>query len=238
MTPGKAPFPHAMARLAVLAALCLGALPPAAARAAPEAQQETGSTRSLYMLLIQQARSDGRPRAALAYLADFDRQYPGDLDARILRVNCLLDLGQVDQARAALAAIPAGSRNGKASLVRGHVRAAEGDWEAAIGDYAAALRADPADPLTGNALGYAQLRTGRAALAVETLKAALDLAPGNAVIRNNLLLALTMAGRADEAEASLRAIRDAGARARLRGQIAEQSERLAAARGGSVAQEP
>ena len=79
-------------RLAILAlALAVVSTPPNPARGAPA---EAGSTRDLYLLLIRQARSDGRPRAALAYLDDFDRQHPDDLEALVLRINCLLDLGQ------------------------------------------------------------------------------------------------------------------------------------------------
>lgn len=211
---------------AIAASLCLSAPFPAMARGETEESAETGSTRSLYLLLIRQARTDGRPRAALAYLDDFERKYAEDREARILRVNCLLDLGQVAGARAALARIGAEDGDGQASAVRGHVLAAEGVWDQAAGEYAAALKANPASALTGNALGYALLRAGKPAQAVETLKGARDLAPRSDVIRNNLLLALTMAGRAGEAEATLGAIADTGGRETVRRQIAEQSARL------------
>jgi Flp pilus assembly protein TadD len=198
------------------------------ARAAPTAE-EGGSTRNLYLLLIRQARTDGRARAALAYLDDFDRQYPGDLEARVLRVNCLLDLGQTDAARAAVDRIPANRRNGEASAARGHVLAAQGDWAEAAAQYRIALAASPANALTANALGYAELRAGRTGAAVETLKGAADLAPGNNVIRNNLLLALSLAGRTDEANERFRTIRDFGERATLRQQIADQTAQFSGA---------
>ncbi len=220
---------------AVLAALSLGGgslvSPPLAGRAmAAEAlgAEASGSTRQLYLVLIQQARKDGRQRAALAFLDDFDRQYPGDRESRILRINCLLDLGQTDQAAAALAQIPASDRSAEAQAVRGHVLAAQGSWQAAAEQYRAALRASPADPLASNALGYALLRGGEAAQAVESLKAARDLAPGNEVVRNNLALALTVAGRRGEADALLATLRDASARAALHAQIDEQAALFAA----------
>jgi Flp pilus assembly protein TadD len=180
-------------------------------------------TRDLYLLLIRQARADGRPRAALAYLADFVRRHPHELAAQILRINCLLDLGQVDQAEAALADLPQGAAT---ETVRGHVLAARGDWAAAASAYRAALAATPADALIGNALGYAQLRAGRADAAVETLRAAADLAPGNRVIRNNLLLALTLSGHGQAAQAAIRALPDAAA---LRRELDAEAARLAAA---------
>jgi Flp pilus assembly protein TadD len=209
-------------------ALCLS---PAPSPAETPKDADLAGTRDLYLLLIRQARDDGRPRAALAYLADFDRRHPGDRDARFLRINCLLDLGQTDAAEAALAALPAG---GASEAVHGHVLAARGDWARAAARYRAALGAMPADPLTANALGYAQLRAGRIDDAVETLRGAADLAPANTVIRNNLLLALTLGGRGAEAEAKILAVTDPAAQTALKRVIARQALRLAAAPGASA----
>lgn len=221
-----------MGRL-LLAALALGGgtlvspLSAGTARAAETLGTEaSGSTRQLYLVLIQQARKDGRQRAALAFLDDFDRQYPGDRESRILRVNCLLDLGQNDRAASALAQIPVSDRSAEAQAVRGHVLAAQGSWPAAAEQYRVALRANPADPLTGNALGYALLRGGDVVQAVEALKAARDLAPRSDVVRNNLALALTVTGRRGEAEALLATVRDTAARAALQAQVAEQAALL------------
>jgi Flp pilus assembly protein TadD, contains TPR repeats len=180
-------------------------------------------TRSLYLQLIHQARADGRTRAALAWLDDFDRRYPGDADARLLRVNALLDLGQIDAAEAV--PLPADARNGSVNAVRGHLFAARQRWAEAAGSYATAAQASPADPLLRNALGYALLREGRTAQAVESFRAAVDLAPQEPVIRNNLLLALTLAGRRDEAEALLRRL-DPATQSRLRRQIAAEQGRM------------
>ncbi|WP_313439446.1 tetratricopeptide repeat protein [Novosphingobium sp.] len=218
-----------------LAVLALGvgtaaSVPPTNRAWAAEAlgTEASGSTRQLYLVLIQQARKDGRQRAALAFLDDFDRQYPGDRESRILRINCLLDLGQTEGAAAALAQIPTADRSAEAQAVRGHVLAAQGQWPAAAEQYRAALRASPADPLIGNALGYALLRGGDATQAVEALKAARDLAPGNDVVRNNLALALTVAGRRGEVDALLATVRNPSAKAALRAQIAEQAAFLLA----------
>lgn len=185
-----------------------------------------GSTRTLYLSLIRQARVDGRARAALAYLDDFDRQYPRDRDALLLRINCLLDLGQTGEAENALKRIPQTMRDGNVLEVRGHVAAALGNWPQAAAEYAAALEVSPANPLIGNALGYARLRSGQSQQAVEALKAAYDLAPGEAVIRNNLVLALTVAGRKAEAEALLGSVPDAGLRARIRRDVAAEAPAL------------
>lgn len=197
--------------------------------AADKDVQAEGSTRALYLSLIHQARADGKARAALAYLDDFDRQHPNDREARILRVNCLLDLNQIAQAQTAVERIPASDRSGSAMAVRGHVLVAQNRWDEAVAAYTSAQNVSPADPYIGNALGYAQLRSGQPAYAVETLRRALDLAPqGDAVVRNNLALALTASGRIEEANALVARVRDDNERANLRAQIAAETARISA----------
>ena len=187
-----------------------------------------GPTRGLYLQLIRQARTDGRPRAAIAYLDDFDRQYPGDPDAHILRINSLLDLGDVDGAERAASTLP----NDKgSSAIRGHILSARGLWDDAASFYRSAVANSPADPLLRNALGYALLRAAMADQAVDTLRAAHDLAPGDRVIRNNLLLALTVAGRSAEVEAALRQIRDEREQSALRRHLTAEAARMTARKG-------
>ncbi|WP_404476295.1 tetratricopeptide repeat protein [Novosphingobium sp. BL-52-GroH] len=222
--------------LLLAAVLALPGAGPAIAADTATAAAPEGSTRSLYMSLIRQARTDGRARAAIAYLDDFDRQHPDDREAQLLRVNCLLDLDQVAAARTALARIPVSDRNGQVQAMRGHVLAAEGKWPQAAAQYAAALQASPADPFIGNALGYAQLRAGHSAQAIETLRGARDLAPDDAVVRNNLILALTVTGRVGEAEGLLARVPDVKEKARLRQQVASEAARLAAAGSGAMPQ--
>jgi Flp pilus assembly protein TadD len=171
--------------------------------AVPAQAQEAPDTRGLYLQLIHQARADGRPRAALAYLDDFELRYPGDTEARLLRVNSLIDLGQIDAAEAV-------------SL------AARSRWGEAAACYEQASRSSPADPLLRNALGYALLRSGRVDAAIEALRGASDLAPQMAVVRNNLLLALMVGGRRDEAEAALRRSGDGA----LRQELAAEAARI------------
>jgi Flp pilus assembly protein TadD len=211
--------------------LGVGAWPAVAAEADKDVAA-LADTRDLYMTLIRQARADGRARAAIAYLDDFDRHHPGDRESQLLRINCLLDLGQVDAAAAALARIPASDRGGATLAVRGHVLAARGQWPQAAVQYAAALQANPTDAMIANALGYAWLRAGQTAQAVETLRSAHDLAPGDVVPRNNLILALMMNGRVGEAEALLSTVADAKEKSGLRQQVVKEAARLATAAGG------
>lgn len=208
---------------AILPILALVLSAPLQAERAPDGAP---STRPLYLQLIQQARIDGRSRAALAYLDDFDRRYPNDLEARVLRVNSLLDLGKVEEAGTLAQALPDDPRNGTVRAVRGHVAAARNDWDGAIGYYQAARAARPADPFIRNALGYALLRVGRYSESIDALKGAADLAPGDEIIRNNLILALLTAGQRAEANRTLQSIRNADARADLRKTLLAEVERI------------
>ncbi len=209
--------------LAMLSLLMMPAAVVAADRPVANTQMET---RGFYLQLIHQARADGRPRAAIAYLDDFDRQFPGDLDARILRANSLLDLGQIDAAAEVLATLSPRSPSASLSAVRGHVLAARGQWAAAIPCYEAAVGAGPTDPLLRNALGYALLRNGMPDRAIEQLRNGVDLAPTDDVIRNNLLLAFVIAGRRADADAMIAGAGDRQAQTDLRKLVTAEAARI------------
>ncbi|MDB5715680.1 MAG: Tetratricopeptide 4 [Sphingomonadales bacterium] len=217
-------------------ALLVPALPTVAVAARIDKTQTTAPTRALYLQLIRQARADGRPRAAIAYLDDFDRQFPRDREAGLLRVNSLLDLGQVDEAEAALSTISrpgsagknGGKEAGEVDAMHGHVLAARGFWDAAIPPYTSAVAADPTSPILRNALGYALLRTHRNGPAIEALRGAADLAPGDTVIRNNLILAYAVAGQKQAAADMISRVEDRRAQGVLRRQIATEAARITA----------
>jgi Flp pilus assembly protein TadD len=220
-----------MRHILTLSALLAAGMATGSASARTDTTQATVPTRGLYLQLIRQTRTDGRPRAAIAYLDDFDRQFPRDRDAALLRVNSLLDLGQVDQAETALAGIPRGGpgKDGAAlDAMRGHVLAAQGNWDAAIPAYTSAVAGDPTSPILRNALGYALLRAHRNDAAIEALRGAADLAPGDEIIRNNLILAYTVAGQKQTAADAISRIGDRRAENELRRQIATEATRIAA----------
>ena len=215
-----------------LCALASGLLLATGASAKTDATQAGAPTRGLYLQLIRQARADGRPRAAIAYLDDFDRQFPRDRDAGLLRVNSLLDLGQVDEAEAAFATL---SRTGASAkdaaaidAAHGHVLAARGRWSDAVPAYSSAVAADPTSPVLRNALGYALLRAHRTDAAIEALRGAADLAPDDAIIRNNLILAYAVDGQTLAVAQAIAHVADRRAQGELRRQIAQESARIAA----------
>lgn len=223
-------FPSALVSGA--AALLAMVAPVEPLSAARDNSQLQASTRDLYLMLIRQARDDGHSRAALAFLDDFERQFPNVFEAQILRINCLLDLGQIDEAELAATALTERDRTGTIKTMRGHVLSAQQRWDEAIAEYREALRQLPSDALLNNALGYAQLRSGLSGDAIETLRRARELSPQDPVIRNNLLLALTLSGRNVEVDAEFTRIGGGPAVAALREQVRAEAHKLALAETG------
>lgn len=190
--------------------------------------EQQASSRGLYLDLIRQARNDGRPRAAIAFLDDFEMQFPSDVEALVLRINCLLDLNELAEAEAVLRRLPNTARAGQlgANAARGHVNAALKRWPEAVSYYRLALAAKPADANLFNALGYAQIRSGKAREAIDTLRSASELAPNSQVIRNNLLLALLLGGEVETVRNALGLIPDEAQRTALEAQLHEEGEAI------------
>ncbi|WP_048863070.1 tetratricopeptide repeat protein, partial [Acidisphaera rubrifaciens] len=55
-------------------------------------------TRRLYLSVVAGLRRQDKAGAALAFLDAFDRAYPDDPDAALLRADCLVTLGRVAEA--------------------------------------------------------------------------------------------------------------------------------------------
>jgi len=170
-------------------------------------------SKRLYLDIIHRLRDDGKSHAALAYLDDFDKRYPGDAQAQLLRADCLLAVGRPAQAAALYNALVDGDYRADAQAGLGNVAAQSGNWAAAVNAYRAAVAADPVRAALRNDLGYALLKYGQRDDALFVLRQARELAPGDARIRNNLLLALEATGHGDEAAQVVAAIGDDGERA-------------------------
>ncbi|MDE2514843.1 MAG: tetratricopeptide repeat protein [Rhodospirillales bacterium] len=164
--------------------------------------------RKLYLLVIDGMRHDGQARAALAYLDDYDRVYPGDPHATLLRADCLLQTGQADQAEPLYRSLMSGAYAAAAQGGLGRVAARQGQWDEAATAFHAALRLDPSQAGYINDLGYVDLRRGRYDAALASLRQAAELQPGDLRTRNNLILALHLAGKDAEAQRIIRAIPD------------------------------
>ncbi len=180
---------------------------PVAAELTDERSQE------LYLIVVQNLRKEGQSYAALAYLDDYDNRFPGDPRSALLRADCLVDVGATAEAAAIYsdyldddALAPA------AHAGLGHVAAAAKDWHGAETEFAEAVRRQPVNPKYLNAFGFSQLMTSDFKGAIFTLRKATELAPANATFRNNLVLALHLAGQDAEAEAVIQRIEVAAER--------------------------
>jgi Flp pilus assembly protein TadD len=115
----------------------------------------------------------------------------------------LLKLGQRDTAGKALAeAVAADATLWRAWNALAMIDDTNRRYDEARAKYAKALALRPEAALLHNNLGFSQLQQGDAPAAVETLRKALEMEPGNEVIQSNLRIALAAQGRYQEALAA------------------------------------
>jgi Flp pilus assembly protein TadD len=163
-------------------------------------------SQSLFLAIINGLRDEGQSRAALAYLDEFDKQYPGVPYAALLRAECLMDVGQLPRAEPVFTLLLGGEYSGAAYAGLGSIAAAREDWKDAAKDFQEALRVEPSRAQYASDLGFAQVRLGDYAAGVEMLGRASELAPRNDFIRNNLILGLHLAGQDGQAARVIDAI--------------------------------
>lgn len=167
------------------------------------------NSRDLYLGIVGKLRQGGKSRAALAYLDDYDNRHPGDQRAQILRADSFLDIRDYDQAEAIYRQMLDGDEAAAAYDGLGRVAAGRGDWAKARAQFHEAVRREPINVKYLNDLGFAELRIASYREALFTLRQASELAPGNVMVRNNLILGLDLAGQEDEARAMIRRITSA-----------------------------
>jgi predicted O-linked N-acetylglucosamine transferase (SPINDLY family) len=132
--------------------------------------------------------------AANAYVEEFLRRSPQNLEAWLLLARLALQVGNSERAlEAALAATAIDSRHSDALYVRGRVQKSRGDIAAAESSYRLAVAANPgnADALTS--LGLLVRSCGRLDEAVSLHRRALQVRPNHPEARKNLVNALTAA---------------------------------------------
>lgn len=169
------------------------------AKAPPEA-----STSELYLTIVQGLIDQGRYRAALGYLDQYAVTEKKSPRFNMMHGEALLGVGKHDEAAKAFAALEGTDLAAVGYNGLGRVAASRGDWAQAEGHFAQAVAARPSSADYLNNLGFAEIHIGGdAALAKAefNLRQAQELSPASASIRNNLVLALTMAGKEDEARA-------------------------------------
>jgi Flp pilus assembly protein TadD len=161
------------------------------------------NSRDLYLGIVDKLRQGGKSRAALAYLDDYDNRHPGDVRAQTLRADSFLDIQDYDRAEAIYRQLVNGDQAAAAYDGLGRVAAGRGDWAKARAQFHEAVRREPINVKYLNDLGFAEMRIASYDEALFTLRQATELAPDNAMVRNNLILCLDVAGQGDAAKAML-----------------------------------
>src|SRR5262249_20060965 len=127
--------------------------------------------------------------------------------------------GRLNDAFAAYArlegtALAAAGWNGRGRLAASQLR-----WDEAARNFAKAVQGEPSNADFLNNLAFADLRTGRGDASVASLRQAHQLKPQSELIRNNLIIALTLSGDREGARAMLEAIPDAAHRAQVQATV-------------------
>lgn len=179
---------------------------------------DQASTSKLYLSVVNGLLSQGRYRAALAYLDQYAVKEKKAPYFHQLYGEALLGTGQYEEAAAAFAKLGNTELAADGFSGLGRARAAQGDWIGAEEEFRKAVAARPSSAEFLNNLGYAQLTIGgdRLKAAEFNLRQAQELDPSSGSIRNNLLIAFMMTGKNEEARRLLAGIPASRERAEVR----------------------
>lgn len=169
---------------------------------------DNASTTRLYLSVVNGLLGQGRYRAALAYLDQYAVKEKKTPYFQQLYGEALLGTEQYDAAASSFASLKGTDLAPEGSNGLGRVSAAQGDWPAAADHFQQAVALRPSSAEFLNNLGYAQLCMGEETLkaAEFSLRQAQELDPTSESIRTNLLIALMMAGKNDDARRLLAGI--------------------------------
>lgn len=183
----------------------LGVLEPSSGKA--DALGETTTTK-LYLTIVEGLIDQGRYRAALGYLDQYAVAEKKTPRYTMLRGEALLGVERYDEAAAAFSELRKTDLAAAGYNGLGRVAAARDRWAEAEQHFAQAVAMRPSSADYLNNLGFAELHLGGDMLpkAEFNLRQGHEIDPASASIRNNLVLALTMAGKEEEARAVLDSI--------------------------------
>ncbi|WP_421862607.1 tetratricopeptide repeat protein [Parvibaculum sp.] len=169
---------------------------------------DDASTSRLYLSVVNGLIEQGRYRAALAYLDQYAVQERKTPYFQQLHGEALLGTEQYEKATAAFSDLERTDLEPDGFNGVGRVKAAQGDWAGAVDYFQRAVNVRPSSAEFLNNLGYAQLCVGGEAVpaAEFNLRQAQELDPGSTSIRNNLVIALMMVGKDDQARRLLSGI--------------------------------
>jgi tetratricopeptide (TPR) repeat protein len=205
-----------------LAAGCAGVPPQGVERGAGPAKPVAAAAKAvgpldqaqLYLDVVEGLIRQERYGAAVAFLDavkghDFGPRYT------LLRGNALLGLERPEEALAAYAALDNTALAAEGWNGKGRVAAARKQWRAASKNFREAVRNEPSNPDFLNNLAFAGMHLDESGESAAYLRQAWELKPDSSLIRNNLLIALTLSGDHDGADTILKSVKDAGERDRV-----------------------
>jgi Flp pilus assembly protein TadD len=203
------------------------------AAAAPDKSLSGQRETQLYFNVIEGLIKQQRCGAALAFLDDFAKSgKPQEPRYWLLRGNAALGVGRDKDAAAAFSKLEATPLAADGWNGDGRVAAARQDWRGANLQFRKAVADDPSNADFLSNLAFAELRLGKGTDAAALLRQAHELAPGSELIRNNLIIALTLTGDSSEANDLLQSIHDDARRRQVRAAIDEAIESHNVTQGG------
>jgi tetratricopeptide (TPR) repeat protein len=167
------------------------------------------STSELYLTIVEGLIDQGRYRAALGYLDQYAVSEKKTPRFNMMHGEALLGVGKYDEAAKAFSALDGTNLAAVGYNGLGRVDAARERWGEAEQHFTQAVAARPSSADYLNNLGFAEIHMGgdvALAKAEFNLRQAQELDPASVSIRNNLVLALTLAGKKEEAQAVLAGI--------------------------------
>lgn len=160
----------------------------------------------LYIALIRGMNERGQSQAALAFLDDYLKRHPGDVEALSLKGDALLRTKQYEAADQVYIDLDKRRVQPVAAFGLGQVRAQVGDWKGAVPQFARAADAAPTDPRVLNNYGFALLKTSDFPKAYAVLARAVELNPQSQQIRTNFAIAALNTGREAQVDSILQPI--------------------------------
>lgn len=200
-----------------LALPACSALTPSQQTAAPQPKAASPITAqnqaSLYLNVVDGLLKQERFGAALAFLDGYaGRQMDTPPRYWLMRATALAGLGRNDEAAQAYAKLAATPLAAEGWNGQGRVAANRKQWRSASGFFRKAVEASPANAEFINNLAYSGMQLGEFGASIAYLRQAHELDPASTLIRNNLIIALTLSGDTAGANALMLAIADPGRR--------------------------
>lgn len=198
--------------LAIVSALpaCSAFTEPQRAVSSPLATPATARNETaLYLNVVDGLLAQKRFGAALAFLDDYSRK-ESNLPPRywLMRGNALIGLERHSDAAGSYGRLESTSLAAEGWNGLGRAAASRKEWRVAADQFRKAVEARPASVEFINNLAYSSMKSGDIATSLSCLRQARDLDPSSDLVRNNLIIALTLSGDTTSANALAQTIAD------------------------------